>query len=817
MLKYAAIAIAFLCCATFYCSAQIEGSNMLLEGNHALIFDCKGASFIKQNRSQTLFTTSISDTLGNLLFYVGDSNVYDNNFNKTAVLDSVSVAYDVNFILIVPNPISDDLYYIFYGGYNGSTRVIRYSSYSVSAHKLSTSAVLCRYQDYVGYTKVPGVQVYWIISQGPGYLSAYKIDNGGVHIPGIETLNMPVIGSPVKMNNDGNQLCGIGLGGYADSLLYVHLDFNNSSGYFTTYTKLYLHNSLYQPNCYRYQSAISPDDTKYYLPLGCGCGACNNFSLIQYDISTINKSAIMSSASAISATDHNRHDWTTFIDGADCKIYNYNYGYSFSVINAPDSSGAKADYGPMQMSGGGGYNYSCGNFLTRQDYWPSFSIDTAKSNLARLIFTYNAPKKGETCLWDFGDTGSGALNTDTGFTANHVFAPHHVYYVRLLVFRNGYHTTFTRMVCVNAPIMGTVLDTALCVLHHFILDAGDTGAKYSWPTGDTTQKITISQFGKYWVKITKNASTVTDSFLVTQKTIHLKSNTAVSVCHGDSARLTAGMAGARYLWSTGDTTTGIFVKKQGVYRLLVDSDGCMASDSFIVSVISPPVADIGNDTGICAGMAIRLTTASATAHDLWSTGDTTPSISASVQGIYWLRLDSAGCYSYDTMLLTVNPLPAVSPHPVSYFCIYDSTGIWLTEPTTARYRWQNGGITPSIRVSDEGTYRLVLTSAEGCQAADSFVVKSNCPGQIFFPDAFSPNQDGHNDTYKAIAFNIIQFNMSIYNRWGACLYTTHDINQGWDGTFKGRGAPGDVYLYVATYQLLGQSPKAAQGTVTLLR
>ena len=64
------------------------------------------------------------------------------------------------------------------------------------------------------------------------------------------------------------------------------------------------------------------------------------------------------------------------------------------------------------------------------------------------------------------------------------------------------------------------------------------------------------------------------------------------------------------------------------------------------------------------------------------------------------------------------------------------------------------------------------------------------------PQAFSPNGDGINDEAKIGGKNfreLLEFN--VYNRWGQLIFSTDDINKGWDGTFNGRLQTPEVYIY----------------------
>lgn len=68
--------------------------------------------------------------------------------------------------------------------------------------------------------------------------------------------------------------------------------------------------------------------------------------------------------------------------------------------------------------------------------------------------------------------------------------------------------------------------------------------------------------------------------------------------------------------------------------------------------------------------------------------------------------------------------------------------------------------------------------------------------QLQMPNAFSPNGDGWNDTYKAKTTHqsIVSFKATIFNRWGKKLYSWDDVNGEWDGKVNGKVVPDGVYF-----------------------
>lgn len=69
---------------------------------------------------------------------------------------------------------------------------------------------------------------------------------------------------------------------------------------------------------------------------------------------------------------------------------------------------------------------------------------------------------------------------------------------------------------------------------------------------------------------------------------------------------------------------------------------------------------------------------------------------------------------------------------------------------------------------------------------------------LFHPTAFTPNNDGLNDTFNVYGQFITTFEMRIFNRWGEMMYVTQDPDEGWDGHYKGSLMPEGTYVFRAT-------------------
>ncbi|MBK9678028.1 MAG: gliding motility-associated C-terminal domain-containing protein [Saprospiraceae bacterium] len=121
-------------------------------------------------------------------------------------------------------------------------------------------------------------------------------------------------------------------------------------------------------------------------------------------------------------------------------------------------------------------------------------------------------------------------------------------------------------------------------------------------------------------------------------------------------------------------------------------------------------------------------------------------------------------------------------------------------------------------------YKLVVTTADGCVAADSMFVDVTLDRAIYIPNTFTPDRDTRNKIFKLFgnrAIESIEY-LRVFNRWGGLVYEGNnlDINDdssGWDGTANGQALPSGVYAYSASVLFVDKVTRIIKGDVTLLR
>jgi gliding motility-associated-like protein len=199
-------------------------------------------------------------------------------------------------------------------------------------------------------------------------------------------------------------------------------------------------------------------------------------------------------------------------------------------------------------------------------------------------------------------------------------------------------------------------------------------------------------------------------------------------------------------------------------------------------------------------------------------------------GSYWYRLavleakdlGILGCrIASNAVVINIHPTPIVNAGPDRIMLIGDS--IILTgkaEGENLVYSWLPDSyisdaslLSPTIKPESDISYTLAAVSAFGCTNQDEAIVK--VVADIFVPNAFTPNADGKNDTWK-IPFLDPAFGAEVivFNRYGQVVYRSKAAIVSWDGTIKGKPQSVGTYVYLISIK---SGSFLRTGTVTLIR
>jgi gliding motility-associated-like protein len=107
----------------------------------------------------------------------------------------------------------------------------------------------------------------------------------------------------------------------------------------------------------------------------------------------------------------------------------------------------------------------------------------------------------------------------------------------------------------------------------------------------------------------------------------------------------------------------------------------------------------------------------------------------------------------------------------------------------------------------------------GCVSSITKTVIVNGEFGLFVPNTFTPDFDNKNDVFMAKGFGIADedFNLSIYNRWGQKIFEANDIDQGWDGSYKGTMVQQDTYVWKIIYKDVNGELHTKHGHVNIIQ
>jgi FOG: PKD repeat len=287
---------------------------------------------------------------------------------------------------------------------------------------------------------------------------------------------------------------------------------------------------------------------------------------------------------------------------------------------------------------------------------------------------------------------------------------------------------------------------------------------------------------------------------------------------------------------------GTFIASQTV----TTQTGCTKTITDTIRVYATPRPSISGDSIACINDVFRfeglLAYPDSTVTWDWQIGSTrfnTKDITLMfpVAGDYTLSVkatNALGCADSATKQLHVPPVPDINIETNPTIPV--SSGITL--PVTygqdvATYRWSPDRNlscldcpNPYANPKQTTTYRVRVEDIHGCPNTKEITVNVVCSGlNYFIPNTFSPNNDGVNDVFAPRGVGLTRINsMKIFNRWGELVFEKMNFlandrtpNGGWDGTYKGKPASPDVYIYIIEFVCENSQIVPVKGNVALIR
>lgn len=288
--------------------------------------------------------------------------------------------------------------------------------------------------------------------------------------------------------------------------------------------------------------------------------------------------------------------------------------------------------------------------------------------------------------------------------------------------------------------------------------------------------------------------------------------------------LTAPTGYDSYLWSNGSISNSISVNDSGTYWVRCTLADCgQLTDSVHIGFRNIPQLNLGNDTVVCTGTAIKLTAQTGFTNYMWNTSDTTQSIMVTDSGMYILNAYSVCGMQTDSVKVSIDSLPnlMIDIGKDTTLC-KNGINVPITLSANAilpNYHWSTGATTAEITVTQPGLYYLRSEYTCGSITSESVYI-NQCPEDssvgLYIPDCFTPDNDGLNDYFAPVYYNIKIEEIKVYNRWGNVVYVSSS-DMKWDGSWQNKVCPLGVYVYKVSYRDKRNGITQKTGRVLLLR
>jgi gliding motility-associated-like protein len=268
--------------------------------------------------------------------------------------------------------------------------------------------------------------------------------------------------------------------------------------------------------------------------------------------------------------------------------------------------------------------------------------------------------------------------------------------------------------------------------------------------------------------------------------------------------------------ATGTTQIAVFPNPEPAFAL-IEAEGCTPHDVLFV-----------NQSTIATG---------SNATYLWELGDGTTSSIPSPQntypdsGYYDITLSVTSTEGCNTIISVTNAVRA-NITPVADFTIKEDVlslldaEVVLTDASQHALTWDwnlgdgtsSTSLNPTHIYGQPGTYELQLTVTNGdCEDTKLGLVKVEPIFTFYIPSAFTPDDDGLNETFFGTGESILTYNMKITDRWGKLIFESNDPDFHWDGTYLGKQVEIGVYVYQFFVDDLFGYEHLYTGHVTLMR
>lgn len=193
-------------------------------------------------------------------------------------------------------------------------------------------------------------------------------------------------------------------------------------------------------------------------------------------------------------------------------------------------------------------------------------------------------------------------------------------------------------------------DMSICFGDTLVFNAASSNATYEWQDLSTSSTYKASHSGNYWVKVTSNFCTASDTVNLTVNpyfTVNIGAD--IELCEGDTLRLQTNNSTATYLWQDNSTLDYYDASATGTYYVDVTINNCTQSDTALITFHPNPHVDLGPDLSLCKNESIQLDAYTNGATYTWQDNSHTSTYLVTQQGLYAVEVTVNNCSAKDAV------------------------------------------------------------------------------------------------------------------------------------------------------------------------
>jgi hypothetical protein len=698
--------------------AQVTPETSVWYTEFGNIVEFNNSNTIVKSFDQSTYITgrysSICDQEGKLLFYTDGAGVYDSTrqlFENGN--DLVPEHAGVLTAVIVPHPGDAALYYIFIANpwIQGSslTEGLNYALVDVREKKVlkKREVLLGKVASFLSVTKHADEHSFWVVAHGAtdSLFYSYNVKENGISAPvtspGVGRFYLGYAGQ-LKISPDGTRLAitkkGVNLYGFnsKEGLVTKEVSIGEikARGVEFSPNSKFLYASTSDGLIYQYDVSLSLDEiAASQIEVGNGMFS-DEFSDLQL-----------------------AHDRMIYVAFGSAQSTSY-----LPKITNPNQKGVSCDYQLQGLR----LRYANIQYLPAsvQSFFrddPSLEVDSTCTNKSATMEILGLGY-ADSLSWNFGDGNTGTFPLQSGRRVSHAYDTPGKYPVSVQKYISGVVRHLRDTIFVIAePSVNLGEDTTLCVgqsLDLFIDPLTTSNCVVQWSTGDTSDKIRVSNAAKYQVTVDNGVCFRTDEIVITVSNypdLQLPRDTVL--CDSNPFTLSVPAdKGYEYLWSNNATDPTFSIVEPGKFWLNSSNGPCVRIDT--VNVTYKGLEDI----------------------KLRSEHNET--------GLYHFELLAENGESYNWMF-------------------GDSASI-ASENSFIEYQYPFSG---------DYKMRAVVTNSFGCR--DSLDLAISIPRQIFIPNVVTYNGDEKNDFFDFISNSDGAIHLKIFTREGVMIFETNSRSFKW--------------------------------------